>query len=313
MVILPSPSTMNTTSSAASVASHSRFPQPLPYSPPTRIKPHMQKSQRTTGSTRPYSRNSSCGTMRVPSFTLPSSQRKAQPSHKFWNLALLTHLHDTYGQITEKELEQNVQRIQTQWKPPTAIESLFVQIEDGVAFTIEGQDEPTKSAILRWAYEIISQTGRFEIACREWLQMDATTKNMGSIQISFQGGRQRYAIRGHHRDHMLPRAPMYMTENSAVARETDLLARLAASKQALARALSQASIAPTVNTAANISTITPNPPRAYCWTHGFCKNINHTCTSCLYPGEGHQVDATASNMMGGTTTNFVSNSCLHRS
>jgi hypothetical protein len=50
--------------------------------------------------------------------------------------------------------------------PPTTIESLFVQIEDGVAFTVEGLDEPTKPTILWWAYEIISLTGRFEILCR---------------------------------------------------------------------------------------------------------------------------------------------------
>jgi hypothetical protein len=107
--------------------------------------------------------------------------------------------------------------------------------------------------------------------------------------------------------------PTYVEANSAVARATDLLARLAASEQALARALSHASIAPTVDTATNLSTITPDPPCAYCWTHGFCKNINHTSTSCLYPGEGHQIDVAVSNMMGSTATNVVPNPCSHRS
>jgi hypothetical protein len=81
--------------------------------------------------------------------------------------SLLNHLHDVYGHITEKEMEQNIQRMRTQWHPPTAIESLFVQIEDGVAFTVEGLDEPTKATILRWSYEIISLTGRFDIPCQE--------------------------------------------------------------------------------------------------------------------------------------------------
>jgi hypothetical protein len=99
----------------------------------------------------------------------------------------------------------------------------------------------------------------------------------------------------------------YATTNYVVTREVDLLARLAASELTLARAMAQAYIAPTIDTAANMSTITSEPPCAYCWAHGFCKNINHTSTPCFYPGEGQQVDATASNTMGGTTTNFVPN------
>jgi hypothetical protein len=92
---------------------------------------------------------------------------KCNPVTGFGNvtrLALLTHLRNVYGRITEQDLKQNIQRMRTQWNPPTAIESLFVQI----SFAIKGQYEPTKPTILRWAYEIISHTGRFEIACRAW-------------------------------------------------------------------------------------------------------------------------------------------------
>jgi hypothetical protein len=99
----------------------------------------------------------------------------------------------------------------------------------------------------------------------------------------------------------------YAAANSVTTREADLLDRLAASKLALAQALSTASITPTINTSDNMSAITSEPPRAYCWTHGFCKNTSHTSAACLYPGEGHQVSATAANMMGGKTNNFVSN------
>jgi hypothetical protein len=99
----------------------------------------------------------------------------------------------------------------------------------------------------------------------------------------------------------------YAAANSATTREADLLARLAASKLALARSMSTASIAPTINTAANISAITSDPPRVYSWIHGFCKNISHTSAVCLYPGEGYQVAATATNMMGGTTINCLPN------
>jgi hypothetical protein len=99
----------------------------------------------------------------------------------------------------------------------------------------------------------------------------------------------------------------YSAANSVTTREADLLARLTASELALAQAMSTASITPTINTAANMSAITSDPPRVYCWTHGFCKNISHTSAACLYPGEGHQVAATDTNMMGGNTKNSSPN------
>jgi hypothetical protein len=70
---------------------------------------------------------------------------KRNPVTGFGNvtcLALLTHLHNVYGRLTEQELEQNVQLIRTQWNPPTAIESIFVQIEDGVPSQSKGRMVP---------------------------------------------------------------------------------------------------------------------------------------------------------------------------
>jgi hypothetical protein len=125
-----------------------------------------------------------------------------------------------------------------------------------------GQDEPTKPNILRWAYEIISQTGHFKIACREWHRMDATTKTLALFKSHFKAAYRDMrseattGTAGYHG------TPTHAAGNSVVARETDLIARLAASEQALARTLSQASIAPTVDTAAYLSTITLAPPRA---------------------------------------------------
>jgi hypothetical protein len=102
-------------------------------------------------------------------------------------LELLTHLHNNYGNITEQELEANVLRMRALWNPPTAIESLFVQIEDGVAFTAEGPDEPTKPTTLRWAYNIVARTGRYDITCREWRQLhpDTSTKNWAKFKTHF--------------------------------------------------------------------------------------------------------------------------------
>jgi hypothetical protein len=65
----------------------------------------------------------------------------------------------TFDSISEKELEQNTAQMQLQLNPPTAIEALFLQFENGVSFATVGQDAPTKPTVLRWAYNIIEKTG----------------------------------------------------------------------------------------------------------------------------------------------------------
>jgi hypothetical protein len=66
-------------------------------------------------------------------------------------LQLISYLHTTIGSISEKELEQNTARMQLQWNPPTAIEALFLQFENGISFATAGQYAPTKPTVLRWA------------------------------------------------------------------------------------------------------------------------------------------------------------------
>jgi hypothetical protein len=92
---------------------------------------------------------------------------------------------------------------------------------------------------------------------------------------------------------------------------TTTQAALAASEQALARALDQVSLSSgsTGASAANISAITPATfgarPRGYCWTHGHTTNSNHTSATCNHSGNGHQATATLLHPMGGSTDNFI--------
>jgi hypothetical protein len=224
-------------------------------------------------------------------------------------LQLLAYLHTTFGSISEKELEQNTALVQLQRKPPTAIEALFPQFENGVSFATAGQDAPAKPTILRWAYNIIEKTGLFDIACREWRQMDPNTKDWSLFKSYFKAADKdlwRLNTTGTTGFHGL--AHSVHTTNTLLAITQ---AALAASELALAKALAQVSLssASTAASATNISAIMPTTsverPRGYCWTHGHTTNSSHTSATCNHPGEGHQATATASNAMGGNTNNFV--------
>jgi hypothetical protein len=206
-------------------------------------------------------------------------------------------------------LEQNTARVQLQWNPPTAIEALFLQFENGVSFATASQDAPTKPKVLRWAYDIIEKTGRFDIACREWRQMDSNAKDWSIFKRHFKA-----ADKDLRRLDTTGTAGFHSSAHSVQTTSTLLTttqAALAASELALARALVQVSLSSgsTDASAVNISAITPatpgERPRGYCWTHGHTTNSSHTSATCNHPGEGHQANATASNAMGGNTDNFI--------
>ena len=44
-------------------------------------------------------------------------------------------------------------------------------------------------------------------------------------------------------------------------------------------------------------------PNDYCWTHGYHVKLGHTSATCTNKAEGHQISATRSNTMGGSTKN----------
>jgi hypothetical protein len=172
-------------------------------------------------------------------------------------LQLLTYIHTIFGSISEKELEQNTAHMQLQWNPPTAIEALFLQFENGVSFTTAGQDAPTKPTVLRWAYNIIEKTGQFDISCWEWRQMDPNTKDWPLFKRHFKATDKKIRCLDttgtagfHGSTHSVHTTHTLLTTTQAA---------LAASELALARALSQVSLslASTSTSVTNISAITP--------------------------------------------------------
>jgi hypothetical protein len=195
--------------------------------------------------------------------------------------------------------------MQLQWNPPTAIEALFLQLDNGVSFATVGQDAPAKPTVLRWAYNNIEQTGRFNIACREWRQMDPNAKDWPLFKRHFKA-----AYKDLRRLDTTGTAGYHGSAHSVQTTSTLLTttqAALAASELALARALVKVSLSSgsSAASAANISAITPatsgGRPRGYCWTHDHTTNSSHTSATCNHPGDGHKANATASNPMGGNT------------
>jgi hypothetical protein len=234
-------------------------------------------------------------------------------------LQLLTYLHTTFGSISEKELELNTARMQLQWNSPTAIEALFLQLKNGVSFATAGQDAPTKPKILTWAYNNINQTGRFDIACCEWRQMDPSAKDWPVFKRHFKAADKdlrRMDTTGTAGFHCSAHSVLNTTDtegfhgsahsaHTTITLVTTTQAALVVSELALARALAQVSLSSssTAASATNISAITPTSSgtrrRGYCWTRGRNTNSSHTSATCNRRDDVYQVTATSAHSMGG--------------
>jgi hypothetical protein len=200
----------------------------------------------------------------VPDVYLRALKRKGLGYANVAPRAMLAHLWKRYGDITPEELGANLKRMCIPWHPPTPIEALYNQLEDGMIFAEAGKEPIQVSHALRLGLDNIHATGLFEAACRDW-RLSADEKTMLSFQTRF--------------------------------RQADADRRLTATTGTAGYH------GPGANAALGTPPTNGVPPNAttYCWTHGHSRNLSHTSQTCLARADGHQEGATASNTLGGNT------------
>jgi hypothetical protein len=186
-------------------------------------------------------------------------------------LELLTHLWATYGTITLAELEANRQNMRQPWSPPSSIEQLCQRLENGMLFATAGSNPISVSSAVSDGYYVLSQTGLFDRACRQWRDKSPADMTMAVFKTHFLKAEKDRREYGGNND---TTASAGYTSNQVVAQPP-----------------------PTVNRT-----------RGYCWTHGLMHNPRHTSATCKNKAEGHQDTATVDNKMGGKTTVFQSRS-----
>jgi hypothetical protein len=204
-------------------------------------------------------------------------------------LKILTHLWDTWGTITQIELDANYLRMATPWNPPTPIDKLFTQLDDGIRFATAGNDKPSDPTVIRLGYNLIHQTGLFEIPCRDWRNKPEADKTRAKFNLHFRAADQDRRLTttagsaGYH-------AANAVKEKKKQPPRTITPPPPDAAKPAAPPAV------PRPDT---------RPQTSYCWSHGFLKNPKHNSLTCLYKAEGHCDAATATNTLGGSTVVFT--------
>jgi hypothetical protein len=202
-------------------------------------------------------------------------------------LQLLTHLWTLYGKITPAELDQNAVNMRLPWSPPTPIQTLFAQLEDGISYAAAGNEILSEPTVLRLGYNLILDNGLFDLPCRDWRNKDATfIKSMASFQLHFLRADEDRRI----------------TTTSGASGYANQVHRNNNNNNNNNPNGNTARPPPPTNTARPADN---RPAIHYCWSHGFLKSPRHTSATCSNRSEGHQANATATNKMGGSTATFV--------
>lgn len=218
---------------------------------------------------------------------VPDEKTKAlkDPKYGYMNvtcLALLTHLWTNYGTISSAQLNKNKADMSKKWSPPTSIETLFEQLDYGIAFAEAGNDPISEATALRDGYDVIAKNPCFEHACREWRNLDPSKKSTLAM----------FKAHFHKADKDLRENPPPIAVSEVTTEAAGFHANQA--------------VATTHPAAATHVPVQQTP--TYCWTHGIIsKGGEHNSATCKlrFKNAGHQADATMTNMMGGKSTVFV--------
>ena len=100
-------------------------------------------------------------------------------------LELSIHLWDTYGEVTIVDLKANEAQMKMQWNPPSLIESLFLQLEEGQSFAAEGNEKNDNSILVWLGYDNIIETGQFTKYYAKWRKRPITDQKRATFRQCF--------------------------------------------------------------------------------------------------------------------------------
>jgi hypothetical protein len=222
-------------------------------------------------------------------------------------LTLLTHLKTTYGTLTAADRDANLSRMTTPWGPPSPIEALFTQLEQGQRLADLANEPIANSQLARMGQTMLLKTGLYPDGCREWRLLPDAQQTWPAFKLHFarqERDRQETsttATSGYAGSAFSVLAPTPLPQ-ATLSNEasTNAVASLP-SGQDLAALLAELAKLRLQQTPSLIRT----PPRGYCWTHGSTPNAAHTSATCNHKAEGHIDAATWRNKQGGNPGAYV--------
>lgn len=252
-------------------------------------------------------------------------------------ITILNHLWSTYGTIDAADNTANETRMKAQWNPPTPIEELFKQLEEGQLYAASGGETIDDTQLMRWGYDNIDNTGLFDSDNAKWRKLPITSRTWSQFKIYYsqcEHDRSKHTTKAETKYSANQVEAMIETQiqsyiNQMMQHDTDTANEPPLTEEynkgTSANAISVADIEKMIvkhlvpnngggrtNTKTNGKRTTPKEtpkaqgldtdgtPITYCWTHGITRNLKHTSCTCTRQAEGHKTEATFSNRMGGS-------------
>lgn len=210
-------------------------------------------------------------------------------------LQMLTHLDNTYGSLTEDDLERNVKLMHSPWSIQEPIETLFARLKSCRTFASSCNEPIPEPSAVRAGLQILEATNQFPVACQEWRdKATPLNKTMQNFVIHFSKAdvsRKRTLTSrdaGFHRAAQVQDTPTKATG----------IRCLEISSQGTTSKLTSAHSANSVNSNSS-SQKSKDPEFFYCWTHGVSTNPAHTSRTCNNKQPRHDDSATMDDMKGG--------------
>ena len=195
-------------------------------------------------------------------------------------LEILAHLDDTYGALTEDDLDRNIKLMNSPWNTQDPIETLFDRLKS--CRTFAAATEPIEEAtMIRAGLQIIEATSQFAIPCQEWRDKPRADKTMKKFMIHF--------------------AKANVNRKRTLTSSAAGYQRAAQVSGTPTKATGIANLDIGVDTANSVAKHDGKTtvPMFYCWTHGLTNNAAHTSKTCNNRHELHNVNSTANDMKGG--------------
>jgi hypothetical protein len=98
---------------------------------------------------------------------------------------VINHLYQRYGNITAHDLDKNDKLFKHPYDPAEPIEVLYKQIDATMHYADAGEQPYSPSQIVNNAYNIISHTGIFTEACRNWRARPAAEKTWATFRTCY--------------------------------------------------------------------------------------------------------------------------------
>ena len=200
---------------------------------------------------------------------------------------MLVHLQRVYGQISADDIENNRSTLSADWNVDSPIEDLWSRIQEAQRFSVAaGPGETINDAtVIRLTLVVFERTGVFDTIVEKWRDKAQDTWTMDLFKLHFEAGNKERERK------LTARTAGYHGANAACVVITDTDEPV---PETAAAAMQQ-------NTATQGGNIRLESGKLmyYCWSHGLGLNSRHTSASCQRQKEGHQVTATADNIMAG--------------